>query len=160
LNEWKRLLRGNDARPWPWGNAAPEFGVAGFRYSDPRAHGAVVALPNDAPGLKDLSPFSLRAAAGFSEERLLAHVAGNVQKFLDFGTSRERHLISKALGISEETLTSDFYLVAGASYEGPAPIDLDILQYKPRTEAGAVGIMPVLQLDKADPTPTIASLMI
>ena len=159
LNEWKRVLRGNDARPWPWGNAVPEFGVAGFRYSDPRGHGAVVSLPNDAPGLKDLSPFSVRKVPGSSEERLLPHVAGNVQKFLDFGTSRERHLISKALGIQEDVLASDFYLVAGASYEGAAPLDLDILQYKSRAETGAVGIMPVLPLDKAQPTPSIESLI-
>jgi hypothetical protein len=158
LNEWKRVLRGNDARPWPWGNAVPEFGVAGFRYSDPRGHGAVVSLPNDTPGLKDLSPFSMRKVPGSPEERLLPHVAGNVQKFLDFGTSHERHLISKALGIKEDILSSDFYLVAGASYEGAAPLDLDILQYKSRGETGAVGIMPVLVLDKADPTPSIEAL--
>lgn len=158
LNKWKRTLRGNDARPWPWGNAMPETGVAGFRFSDPRASGAVVALPNDAPGIRDFSPFSVPPLREGGVKRMLPHVAGNVQKFLDLGTPREQQLISRALGLTPAALRSNYYLVAGASYEGAAPIDLDILQHKPRHEVGATGIMPVIELRHALPTPLSESL--
>lgn len=153
LNEWKRLLRGNDPRPWPWGDATPDFGLAGFRYSDPRAAGAVKPLSLKSP-VRDLSPFS-------TSKRPIIHVAGNVQKMLDPGTSEEQERIAPALGLSVQEL-SERFIFAGGAYDAAAPTDLDILQSIPRGSAEAVGpfgFFPVLELNSATPTPSIESLV-
>ncbi len=152
LFEWKRIIRGNDPRPWPWGNAQPVFGVAGFRFSNPRAGGAVVALPNNAPGIWDVSPFSIPGGPS------VPHVMGNTQKFLHRGSREEQRLVAKALGISEKDLGKKVFLVAGIPYNRSAALDPDILEHYSMTEVGPFGILPVLQLRRAEPTPSLNSL--
>jgi len=158
LNEWKRAMRGNDARLWSWGDAAPDLGLAAFRYPAPGGSGAVVASPVDDPNIRDISPFSVPDLENPEGQRIIRHVAGNVQKFLDFGTLNERALIAQALKMSVQDLTSKYFLAAGDPYDGPAPSNPDILRRKEYNDIIPAGIFPVIELRQALPTPAPGSL--
>ena len=154
LNELKRAIR-PDARMWPWGDATPDVGMAGFRFPHPSAAGGVLPLSRDIKEIRDISPFSV--GVGESNTRLITHVVGNVQKFLHVEDPEERRRIATALGLPEEELDR-YAIVAGDPYDSPAPSNPDILRHKQLDEVGPVGIMPVTELDPAEPTPSVESL--
>lgn len=155
LYEFKRATRGVDARQWPWGDATPDVGMAGFRFPHPKAAGAVLPLSMDTKEIRDISPFSV--ATDESNARFITHVVGNVQKFLHVEDPEERWRTAKALDLPEEELDR-YAIVAGDPYDSGAPTNPDILRYKQPDEVGPVGIMPVVELDPAEPTPSVESL--
>lgn len=154
LNEWKRAMRGNDARMWPWGDALPMPGIVCFRFPnhDNAPNRAVIPAPRSP--LLDISPFSYPEVG-----RVLAHVASNVQKFLDVSDEDERRRIAAAFNRKDaERFYGQNVIVAGTTYRSPATTNPDILDYRGRHEVGDCGIMPVIQLHASDPMPTLESL--
>lgn len=154
LFEFKRAMRGDDARMWPWGDATPDVGMAGFRFPHPSAAGAVHPLSDVSKDIRDISPFSVTDK---SIPHVIAHVVGNVQKFLHVEDTEERRRIAKVLELPEEELDR-YAIVAGDPYDSGAPSNPDILRHKQLDEVGPIGIMPVIELDPAEPTPSIDSL--
>jgi len=154
LNEWKRAMRGNDARMWPWGDALPMPGAVCFRFPnhDNAPYRAVIPPPKST--LLDISPFSYPEVG-----RILAHVASNVQKFLDVSDENERRRIAAAFNRKEEEkFFAHNVIIAGTTYRSPATTNPDILDYRGRDEVGDCGIMPVIQLREAPPLPSLESL--
>jgi serine/threonine protein kinase len=155
LFEFKRAIHGNDARDWPWGDATPDVGMAGFRFPHPSAAGDVLPLSRDIKEIRDITPFS--DVTDESNTRLITHVVGNVQKFLHVEDPEERRRIAIAFGLPEEELDR-YAIVAGDPYDSPAPSNPNILRYKQLDEVGPIGIMPVIELDPAEQTPSVESM--
>src|SRR5262249_4797787 len=149
LDELKRTWRGNDARPWPWGNTLPDAErplIAGSRHLLFPIQ--VTPLPNPIQEILDYSPFSL-PPHGDQKCRLIAHFALNVLKFLSWPEDREgRFRMLQAVGLShldpnDPTIPSQYVFLAGGSYDQAAPSNLEIIQYKPFDFRGPAGIIPV-----------------
>jgi hypothetical protein len=157
MNVWKRTLRGNDARMWPWGDALPAPGIAGFRFPDPRFARSLTALPIDEKNLRDISPFSVPSSPGDPGAITISHIAGNVQHILELSDPKDRELIAGVFQMTEETLAKHL-IVAGSSYRSSAPTNPDILEPFPLDHVGPWGIRPVARLKQAAPTPSILSL--
>ncbi|HSA59506.1 MAG TPA: serine/threonine-protein kinase [bacterium] len=157
MNVWKRFLRGNDARMWPWGDALPAPGIAGFRFPDPRFARSLTALPINEKNIRDISPFSVPSTPGDAESITISHVAGNVQHILELSDPKERELIAGVFQMTTETLAKHF-IVAGSSYRSSAPTNPDILEPFPLDSVGPWGIRPVVRLRHAAATPSIVSL--
>ncbi len=154
LDEWKRAMRGNDARMWPWGDASPEPGIAGFRF--PGHFERRGALPNNLPGVLDVSPFSLPLI--HSGTRLaIPFMASNVRRFLHMDDPQR---MFQAAGMGDMDLEdpgtlASWVLTVGESHDSPAPVNPDIIRLEPADTTGPIGFMPVLPLRYALPTPAI-----
>jgi serine/threonine protein kinase len=159
MNVWKRALRGNRPSNWPWGDAPPAPGLAGFRFPDPRFARSLTALPINEKNNRDLSPLSVPPSPGDPTSILITHIAGNVQHVLELSDPKEREMIANVFQMSVEALAKHF-VVAGSSYRSAAPTNPDILEIFPLDSVGPWGIRPVVRLRHAAATPSISSLSI
>lgn len=167
-DEWKRAFRGNDFRQFPWGDAIPIPGTGDWRY--PGHEVASQPLPVIGVESRDRSPFSL-----YGDDGLVYGIQFLVSGTPIYLTNDDPARFLPAVGLagvnpSDSAAVAAYALLAGHPYYAPAPTNAEILTYVRIDDAkrrapgvmkgwepdyvGPFGIMPVIPLRQAGPTPT------
>ncbi len=169
LNEWKRAMRGNDRRIYPWGDDTRR-GIAVWRFPGFKVPARIPT--NDFDGffdnypMLDFSPFSIMGEMG--PEQAVRFMVSGVRTLLRVDGSSAANMLLDYSGLEYVKTDNPFdhwYFTAGAPYNSFTPKDLEIAQPIPVHDTSAlalVGFNPVIKLRTAEqgavPTPMVSTL--
>lgn len=165
LDEWKRILRGNDARRFPWGDALRR-GITNWRFPGYDEVARIYANNEiyHSQRIGDVSPWSLYGETGL--EMGIGFLVGGTHNRMTVTTEKAALILEKAGhhhvdAYDPEQLAQWVFLVA-TPYIFGAPDNIEIAVPFPIDDVSTLtrtSFIPVLPLEPAVPSPDIETLL-